>query len=181
MIRHLRGRRVFGALAAILVNEEPGRIVAWIPPGSERKLPPGRHQPWEGDWTHTDRPWHGDGVLAVKELAAAHSIWHFRENGAFWGWYANLEDPATATAFGWDSRDHVLDLVRKAGGEWEWKDEDEFEQALAHGVYDEEEARAIRAEGERVMRDDVVPTGWEDWQPDPAWTPPKLPPDWHVL
>ena len=38
------------------------------------------------------------------------------------------------------------------------------------GLFSEAEARAIRAEGERVIGrlDGLIPTGWERWRPDQA-------------
>ncbi|HSP74054.1 MAG TPA: hypothetical protein VLN26_16905 [Gaiellaceae bacterium] len=51
----------------------------------------------------------------------------------------------------------------------------------ALGVFDDAAAAEVRAEGERVIAAWPFPTGWEDWRPDPAWTPPELPEDWHVV
>jgi hypothetical protein len=58
-----------------------------------------------------------------------------------------------------------------AQGTWSWKDEDEFEEAVGLGLFTSEQAGEIRAKGERVigLLPDLLPTGWEDWLPDPAW------------
>ena len=50
----------------------------------------------------------------------------------------------------------------------------------AVGLFTSAEAEAIRAEGRRVIDslDTLLPTGWEDWQPDPSWGPPTLPEGW---
>lgn len=182
MLRNIWHGRVFSALATTAAEAAVDRVVLWVAPGSERKLPPGRHQPWDREWTPVDRPWHGRGVFVVKELAAAHSIWHFRDGaGDFAGWYGNLEDPWRPTRFGYDSRDHILDVWRPRDGEWHWKDEDEFEQAVRHGLFDDREAAGIRAEGERVMRETRLPTGWEDRRAPPEFRRVRLPEDWHVV
>lgn len=60
---------------------------------------------------------------------------------------------------------------------WAWKDEDDFAEAQALGILDPA-AAAIRAEGETVIAERPWPTGWEEWRPDPAWTPPPLPDGW---
>lgn len=47
----------------------------------------------------------------------------------------------------------------------------------------EAEVAAVWAEGERVLAasDRLLPTGFEDWRPDPDWPAPTLPGDWdHV-
>jgi hypothetical protein len=44
----------------------------------------------------------------------------------------------------------------------------------------EGEAREIRAAGEAVIAalDELVPTGFERWRPDPTWPTPRLPAGW---
>ena len=75
----------------------------------------------------------------------------------------------------------ALDVWVEPDGTWSWKDEDDFADAQALDVLDEEAAAAIRVEGERVIRERPWPTGWEDWRPDPEWEPPSLPEGWeHV-
>lgn len=63
-----------------------------------------------------------------------------------------------------------------------WGDgvEDELAAALDVGFYTAEEARAFRAEGEAVVAEWPFPTGWEEWEPDPGWPLPTLPPDWDA-
>ena len=48
------------------------------------------------------------------------------------------------------------------------------------GLFSEAEARAIRAEGERVIGrlGGLIPTGWERWRPDPGWPALPLPVRW---
>ena len=36
-------------------------------------------------------------------------------------------------------------------------------------------------EANRVLDEWPFPTGWEDWQPDPAWSLPTLPEGWDVV
>jgi hypothetical protein len=78
-----------------------------------------------------------------------------------------------------DTRDGILDVWVPAGtGEPQWKDEHELDAAIGQGRVTADEARAIRAEGERVIAERPWPTGWEDFEPDPSRPVPELPPDW---
>ncbi|MBV8715140.1 MAG: YgaC family protein [Chloroflexi bacterium] len=91
-------------------------------------------------------------------------------NDRFLFWKINLQAPLRRTPLGFDSWDHLLDLWVMPDGSWSWKDEDELEEAVDLGLFSEAEARAIRAEGERVIGrlDGLIPTGWERWRPDQA-------------
>jgi hypothetical protein len=102
----------------------------------------------------------------------------------FAGYYINLQAPLRRTPIGYDSFDHVLDIVVAPDRSWRWKDEDEFEEAIQLGLLTPNEAADIRAEGERVIADlpSLLPTGWENWRPDPHWlvSALRLPKDyWH--
>src|SRR5215207_3099689 len=66
-------------------------------------------------------------------------------------------------------------------GSWRWKDVDELDVAIDVGFYTPEEAAAFRAEGEAVIAEWPFPTGWEAWEPDPAWPLPTLPADWDEV
>ena len=93
-------------------------------------------------------------------------------------WYVNFEQPLRRTPVGVDTFDQKLDLLVFPSGGWQWKDEDELEQAAALGLLD---AKAVRAEAKRVLEEWPFPTGWEDWRPDPAWPVPQLPAGWDVV
>lgn len=115
---------------------------------------------------------------------AAHSIWLFWDDaGPFRTWYVNLESRHRWHATGCDTRDELLDVVCGAPRQRRWKDEDELEAALVHGVLDHGEAAAIRAEGACVTSlidhwQSPFADGWERWRADPAWPLPVLPSDW---
>ena len=89
------------------------------------------------------------------------------------GLVVNLEQKHVWHARGCDTRDHVLDLWCERPREWRWKDEDELEQAVVHGVMPRSLADEIRTEGERVAGmierwEPPFSDGWERWEPDPA-------------
>jgi hypothetical protein len=130
--------------------------------------------------------WEQTDVLMLVTPGASHSIYVMWDPGQtrFRCWYVNLQEPLRRTPIGFDTMDHILDIViRPDRSEWMWKDEDELEQAIEVGLYSREEARAIRAEGEKViaiMQANQSPfcDGWEDWSPPEDWEIPEFPPGW---
>ena len=99
-------------------------------------------------------------------------------------WYINLEEPFRRTRFVFDYLDQLLDIIVSPDRTtWQWKDEDEFQEAQDRGLFSPEQARAIRAEGERVVQllqanKPPFNSGWEQWRPDSAWSLPTLPEGW---
>jgi hypothetical protein len=68
---------------------------------------------------------------------------------------------------------------------WQWKDEDQLEEAVSLGIYTKEEAKMIRKEGERVIslvRENQTPfcDDWEKWSPPSDRNFPKLPAAWNM-
>jgi hypothetical protein len=176
--------RVIGAVCVRLVEASDDHVVGWIASGAgaaraaerptPRRIAARAVEPVPGGWF-------GHGSLLLYRFGAAHSLrLYWRDDGTFAGWYGNLERPWQETRLGWDIRDQILD-VWNGGDGWRWKDEDEFAEAVEIGLIQGDEAREIRAEGERVMRETVLPTGWEDFQPDPNWAVPELPAGWDVV
>jgi hypothetical protein len=106
-------------------------------------------------------------------------------DGAFSGWYVNLEDPyvrwADRGCAGVDTADHALDLRIGPDRRVEWKDVDEFEQRIGHPLYwTEAQAAHIRAAGDELTR--LAEAGrfpfdgtWCGYRPDAGWTVPGLP------
>jgi len=83
--------------------------------------------------------------------------------------------------------DQELDIVVKPDlSEWVWKDESRFAKAQEMGIFSEQQACEIRAEGERVIqriRAKAPPfnNGWENWFPPAEWPIPSLPEGWDKL
>jgi hypothetical protein len=182
LLRYRWLERVYGAVPARVVASEDGLTALWVAAGTPVRRPLGRTPIAtlaRGEWRPDPGTWRPPGVLMLHPTRASHSLWLFwRSDGRFRGWYANLELPWRETELGWDTRDHILDVWAEPDGKWRWKDEDEFADAQAHGLLGADEAAAVRAEGERVMRETRLPTGWEDWRPDPSWEVPTLPDGW---
>jgi hypothetical protein len=117
--------------------------------------------------------------LLLLPRDAAHTVsWSWRADGAFTGWYVNLETPARRWPGGVDSSDQVLDLLVTPDREWRWKDEEDLAAA-----YPPARAAAIRAEGERVTKlidaaEFPFDGAWQDFASDLG--PAPLPPAWDV-
>jgi predicted RNA-binding protein associated with RNAse of E/G family len=103
------------------------------------------------------------------------------DDGAFRGWYVNLESVHERRDHEVVTQDHVLDLVVQPDRSVVRKDEDELAAAVRAGRFSAAEAAAIV--GDAAAVEDVVRRwaspfcdGWETWAPDPTWPLPELPP-----
>ena len=177
--RHVFAGRATIARSVVVVAATDDELVTWLVPETEVAVPNERVPPYTG--THLRR-WTAPGMLQIVRVGEAHALALLRDrNDTFAGWYANLQEPLRWTERGYDTRDNLLDLWRPLGGEWRWKDEDELALAVERGCLTPEEAEAVRAEANRVITLDAVPTGWEDLVPDRAWQARALPPGWDEL
>jgi uncharacterized protein DUF402 len=182
---------VMTVLAQLVVRDDPGAIVTFMPSGSLTKRrtgvrnggPHGRQlTQWDGG--HEDRLWSGTNVVMVHRPGDAFSLWCAwdQEWRPAW-WYVNLEEPWRRTAIGFDSRDLWLDLTRKPDEPaWRWKDEDELAWAVEQGLFSAERASEIRRAGEGALetiarRAPPFDADWASWRPQPTWDIPTLPPD----
>ena len=179
--------RVFEARPAIAVADGPAGATFYLPPvitclqpvaedGTRLRLP---SVPWRLEAVD----WHHHRVLSFAFPDTPYAVlarWD-AGTGAFDGWYVNLQDPLRRTEIGFDTRDHVLDVLISADrNSWEWKDEDELAEALALGLFTESDEARIRSAGERgvehvLLREPPFDEDWEDWRPDPSWDVPRLP------
>ena len=193
VLREIWGGAVFEARPAVVVQDLWSQTVLFVPAGAvcgvpvdevgvELRLP--------------DRPWH----LQTRERGAIgmtlsfawpdtpYAILLLRErDGSPRGWYVNLQLPLARTSLGFDTVDHALDvLVSPDRTSWAWKDEDELAEAIALGLFTEDDAGWFRFWGERavehlVLRSPPFDEPWEEWRPDPAWPAPVLSPGWDLV
>jgi hypothetical protein len=140
------------------------------------------------DWQLGDGEWTDNSVLMITRPGMAFSFWAFwrAADWSFRGWYVNLQDALRRTPVGFDTADHVLDLVVSPDMTWKWKDEAEFEEARTLGRFTTEEATRIRQEGRRAIeiieaRAWPLDGRWAAWQPEPDWELPSLPTGWDVI
>jgi hypothetical protein len=190
IVREVWRGKIRTVRALTVVRDEP-RLVALYQPA---------HAPWKRPYSLDGRslrlplePWTlRDDVLPEDALrlivpGEAHStllIW--RERWQLMCWYINLEEPFQRSPIGFDFMDQTLDIVvRPDMSSWRWKDEDEFEDAQAEGIFSPEQARSIRAEGERALarllaRGPPFDESWENWRPDPTWARPEIRSGWEL-
>ena len=176
--RDVHRGRIWRAQACRIVEETPELVALWMPRAAPARLPVDASgarlripcDEWELEETRYD-----DDALCLHRPGRAHSIYLLYRGPRVRAWYVNFERPLRRRPVGWDTFDEKLDLLVFPSGGYEWKDEDELEEAAALGLLD---AEAVRAEARRVLREWPFPTGWEDWRPDPAWPVPQLPHGW---
>ena len=186
-LREVWDGRVFAARPATVVEDTPERSVFYVPPvvrclqarsvdGEEVHVP-------TRDWRLEDAESGRHRVLSFAFPQTSYSVlarWD-PDTDEFGGWYVNLQAPLRRTDVGFDTREHVLDVLIPADrSTWSWKDEDELAAAVADGLFTAEEAEGFRAAGERaveqiLLREPPFDEDWEDWRPDPAWGTPALP------
>jgi hypothetical protein len=181
------------ALRSLVVQDTPDltilfwRAGTWGKGSNSRVAPaellsPDPPQPVDWQWMRTD-------VLLFARPGEAHSIYLMRESG--WGsqecWYINLEEPLRRSPLGFDTMDHMLDLVVSPDfSRWRWKDEDELAEGARIGVFTPAEAQAVRAEGQRAL--DLLLgerraffQAWQSWTPPTGWQIPSLPEKWNQI
>jgi hypothetical protein len=173
-----------------IVQDEADLVAMYLPVGAELVYPEGpRHGPrgrnldrerWDGRLA--TRTWHSFPVLKLYRPGDAHSVWMFRSEGELLAWYVNFEEPWRRCHVGFESRDHMVDLVVTPDlGSWEWKDLDEYEWWKSARAIPETQVEAIEREREAVLgrleRGDW-PTEWSSWTPPEDWTVPGLPDGW---
>jgi Protein of unknown function (DUF402) len=142
----------------------------------------------EGEWDLVERIWTKGPILSFAwPSAGAAVLLFFDPDWTPRNWYVNLEAPLRPTGLGFDTEERILDIVVAPDlSAWEWKDEDELEDAVRRGLFTPDEAISLREEGERVRRrlvDREAPfdRDWSSWRPDPAWPVPTLPAGWDGL
>jgi hypothetical protein len=192
VLRGVGFRRLWWAMPAIVVQDVPSLIALYWQAGTHWK-DQSKHATAQDllasdDADIVDHIWTETDVLMLAAPEESHAVWVMWEQGhtKLCCWYINLETPLLRTPIGFDTMDHELDIVISPDrSAWRWKDEDAFRELVAAGIFSVEEARAIRAEGERVIQQMEAGAppfcdGWEKWLPPIEWTVPALPPDWDL-
>ncbi len=195
-LRFVRSDVVTYVTPCTVVEDSENVIALYVAVGTPVKKPFGLDgNPIPRELSYTERrntPWRlGDGwwtdrsVLWIATPGASYSVGIFWEGveRSFVGWYINLQDPLTRSVAGFDTADHILDITVALDGTWNWKDEDEFAEAIEYGRFTPEEAAGIRLQGERVIS--LIESGawpflpeWANWRPDPSWGVPGIPSNW---
>lgn len=134
-----------------------------------------------------ERTWRVHHRLMLMRPGDAYSVMGFwRESDrAFMEWYVNMQAPFERTSIGFDTMDHVIDIVvARALGAWQWKDLDEAEKVVELGLASRSQLDEVRGVGESVIamleRGEAWWTDWRDFAPDPSWPIPALPDGWDA-
>jgi len=170
-VRSTYAGRVRWAFPHRVVADDGERFALYLAPGVEGvwmgRDPDGRYlERWMSDERPHPLVWHQHHILSLTRRGDAHSLWHFwDEDWNFVCWYVQLQAPIIEADDGLETTDHALDVIVDPDGHWRWKDEDDFAEAQALGIFTPEEAAVVRTEGERVIAARPWPTGWENWRP----------------
>lgn len=195
VLRSIVDQRVRSLVSLTVVEDQPDIVALYIAPGYPCKRPEGtRGGPRNrvlilDNGRREDFAWAHNRMLMLHRPGDAHSVQLFWDaaDSRFLCWYIDLQQPFHRTPIGFDSRDHVLDVVVAPDrSSWKWKDEDELEWHLANGRLSSEQARLIRSEGEHAVErltvtDPAFYQRWRDWSPDPSWVVPEIPADWKLI
>jgi hypothetical protein len=159
-------------LPVVVVRDEPELLATYVPEGAPFTFPPGPEvHPWAGRDC-----WQGHGVLMLQRPGESHAVWVFwdgpdREHAA---WYLNIQEPFRRRAHGYDTQDLELDVVLYPDGRVELKDDELLDVRVREGRFTQDQARAVRAEGERIQSELAAGRRWWDpfwalWEPDASW------------
>jgi hypothetical protein len=194
VLRTLWQGKIWSAGPEIIVQDTPELLVFYIMPGAVWKRPitrsGGRIKPRfkvSGEYTVKDTVWRDFFCLRLKVPSADYSVeLFFNLDMVFLAWYINMETPFRRIPVGFEYTDEELDVILKPDlSSWQWKDEDEFAEAISLGIISQERSAYLYKEGERVakwIQSGKSPfNGWEKWRTNPSWCIPTLPNGWDIL
>lgn len=190
--------RIWHALPVSVVKDTSQEIVFAILPGAacmfEVTYPKGKKsgkRRWDftdDDWQLAEFTWHTNRVLSILEPEKYYSIMHFWDHTSaeFLGYYVNFQQPFTRSHCGVDSLDLDLDLIIDPDLSFKWKDEDDYQAAINHGLISKEWINGIedaKTEVFEKLEKRAYPFNgaWLDWKPDPQQSNCRLPANWNEL
>ena len=184
--------KLWWACPSYVVQDTPELLARYWPAGTPVRAPvrrPSVQDELDNNIELESRTWIEHDILSLNLPHAAHSIdlmWVAGSRQLRY-WYVHLQETLRRTSIGVDTMDQMLDIVISPDrSSWYWKDEDEFNQAEAIGVYSPDKITRIRAEGERViamLQANAPPfcDGWENWMPPKEWAIPMFPQGWEAV
>jgi len=180
-----------------VVRDTPEETVLFIWPGAECYAPKGYiQQGHNGNWDRWQETfsntlnlekylWHTNRFLIILEPEKYYSTIHIWKaaSSEFMCYYINFQLPFRRTLLGFDTLDLDLDIVIKASHEWQWKDVEEYQQAIRMGGLHADWVTEIEhAQKEVFARIEKhaypLDASWLNWRPDPSWPAPCLPENW---
>ena len=196
--RGIYREQIWHAQTTIVVQDTPEEIALALLPGTECMAPEGyldgkdsNKRRWnfkDKDWEIQNYLWCTNRLLLLLEPEKYYSIMHFWDHASneFLCYYINFQLPFQRSAYGVDTLDLDLDIVINPDLSFEWKDEDDYQKAIDHGVIFPEWVAGIEDAKQDVF-DKLEKRGypfdgsWLNWMPDSNWSPPKLPVNWNKI
>ena len=183
---------IYWALPVTVVYDSNNLVVLYWPAGTPVKRPKSRvtiqelnfrsHPPISDCfWTDTD-------ILMLCNIGKPYSINRMvsAKSGGLLCWYINLQAPLQRIGIGFETEDHLLDVVFEPDlSSWKLKDEDELSEAVSLGLYNphkEEEIRKAASDAVTCISSGYSPITekWMTWTPPSSWAIPKMPENWNT-
>ena len=145
------GAKIFWAFPTIVVQDSADLVALYLAAGvigkDTEKRPTPREMFTPEKINIVDYQWNTTDVLMLIVPGEAFSTYVMWKTGTkeLVCWYINLQEPIKRTSIGFDTMDHMLDVVLSPDmSEWKWKDEDEFSEAEKIGFYSHQKARVLQ-------------------------------------
>lgn len=126
VLRGVRRRKLWWAAPVTVVQDDPSLIALYWPTGTPNMVPENRLTPQQllssEQVVLVDRKWVDTDVLMLATPGAAHAVYAMWEKGhaRLRCWYIDLQEPLRRTPIGFDTMDHLLDIVISADrSEWQ--------------------------------------------------------------
>lgn len=190
--------RVWHVQPTLVVRDQPHELVLALLPGTEcvaeEHYPNGdkygnrrwdfKHKPWK----MAKYRWQTNRLLLILEPDKFYSTIYFWDNSTheFLCYYINFQLPFKRTSNSVDTLDLDLDLIISPDYSHRWKDEDDYQKAISHGIILPEWVDEINNAKEEIFnglenREYPLDGSWLNWMPEPNWLPPKLPENWDKI
>ncbi len=201
-LRGIYNDRVSYIQSAVVIHDRPEEVALAILPGAECFAPEGyingKHGPtghwdrWDayiqGTWKMQRYAWHTNRLLILlqpEKYYASYYFWRAFDNW-FIGYYINFQLPFHRSGIGFDSFDLELDIIIEPTYEWRWKDVDDYQRGIECGILRREWIQEIEAAQPEIFdklekRQYPYDGSWLGWLPEPNWSPPALPENWHQV
>ena len=196
--RGIFDKRIWHVQPTIVVKDSPDELVLTLLPGTEciaeetyLKGKQNSNRRWDfkdRDWRLEKYTWQTNRLLLIFEPENFYSTIYFWNHASheFLCYYINFQEPFRRNADSVDTLDLDLDIIIRPDLRFEWKDEDDYQQAIDHGIIFpdwvlgiEDAKKDVFAKLER--RQYPFDGKWLNWMPDPDWSPPKLPENWDKI
>jgi len=196
--RGIYRERVWHVQPTLVVKDSPEELVLTLLPetecSAEETYPTGKqngNRRWDfkdSDWKLEKYTWRTNRLLLIFEPEKFYSTIYFwnHERNDFLCYYINFQLPFKRNNNSVDTLDLDLDLIINPDFSFEWKDEDDYQTAIDHGIITPAWIQGIE-DAKRDVFDKLERRAypfdrkWLNWMPDPNWTPPTLPENWNQI